>query len=154
MKWLNQLEIVFKVVGDTTTLDRSHSYYYQVQCQLNVCEVDTCFFVVWTPDTVHIKEIKRNLDFFEMCLQTVDNLIVKAILPEIVGCWYTKPRQSLLSDVTKDVTIGIVTSGSMSEVYCYCQGPDDGSKMIHCENENCKSGQWFHFKCLHITRAP
>ena len=63
--------------------------------------------------------IKRDVDFFEKCLQTVDNLIVKAILPEIVGCWYTKPRQSPLSDVTNNVTIGMVAIGSTSEVYCF-----------------------------------
>ena len=38
--------------------------------------------------------------------------------------------------------------------YCYCKGKDDGSKMICCENDNCRSGQWFHFRCLNIRRAP
>ena len=133
-------------------LDKNHSYYYQVQCQLNICEIDACFFVVWAPDEIQIQKITRDVSFFEQCLPSVDAFLVKAILPEIIGCFFTKPRSPQLSE-TNTVTVD-TSSGSVSEVYCYCKQPDDGSKMICCENENCKSGQWFHFKCLHITKAP
>ena len=27
-------------------LDKDHAYFYQVQCQLNICEIDMCHFVV------------------------------------------------------------------------------------------------------------
>ena len=37
-----------------TSLDKNHAYYYQVQCQLNICEEDLSYFVVWAP-----KEVQR-----------------------------------------------------------------------------------------------
>ena len=40
-------------------------------------------------------------------------------------------------------------SKDIAETYCFCRKPDDGSKMIFCENENCKI-KWFHVKCLKI----
>ena len=46
-------------------LDTSHAYYYLVQCQLGISEVEKCFFVLWSPETVHIEEIIANVLFFQ-----------------------------------------------------------------------------------------
>jgi len=86
------------------------------------------------------------------CLQ-VDNLLVKVILPEVIGHLYTKPRILSLGDVINMVEV-VQGSSSPCEVYCFCKGPDDGSKMMCCENKNCKAGQWFHLKCLHMKKVP
>ncbi|KAF2651704.1 hypothetical protein K491DRAFT_84202 [Lophiostoma macrostomum CBS 122681] len=32
-------------------------------------------------------------------------------------------------------------------IYCYCQRPDNGSRMVQCTNENC-SVQWVHLQCM------
>ena len=47
-------------------------------------------------------------------------------------------------------------TGSDNEcaTYCYCSGRDDGTKMICCDNANCASGIWFHYRCVNIKRAP
>ena len=38
------------------------------------------------------------------------------------------------------------------EVFCYCRCPDDGSKMVGCDNAHCKvEGNWFHEKCIDYT---
>ena len=47
----------------------------------------------------------------------------------------------------------LLTSGSPRrvievQVYCYCQYPDDGSKMVACDGE---CGNWFHVKCINAT---
>ena len=38
------------------------------------------------------------------------------------------------------------------EAYCVCGKPSSG-EMIGCDNDDCKR-QWFHFKCVGITKAP
>lgn len=47
-------------------------------------------------------------------------------------------------------------SGSVSvdkRRYCICNQFDDGSKMIACDNPQCKM-KWFHFACVKITASP
>lgn len=129
---------------NSVSLDTNHSYYYQVQCQLNVCNIDQCYFVVWAPDSVHIERIQRDSKFFSECLKSIDKLLVQAILPEVIGCYFTKPSLGPLALIIQTPTMLIAI------VKC----PDDGSKMIMCENQNCTSGQWFHFRCLQIRQAP
>jgi len=134
---------------NSLSLDKTHSYYYQVQCQLNVCMVDLCHFVIWAPDMVHIEEIHKDSQFFDECLKSVDKLLVWAVLPEVIGCYFSKPRRVPCDDVA---SASALEEGE--KTYCYCNGMDDGSKMILCENEDCMSGQWFHLKCLNMKRAP
>ena len=131
------------------SLDTSHSYYYQVQCQLGVSEVEKCFFVVWTPDILHVEEILIDTSFFEANMTAANILIERAVLPEIIGCWFTKPREE-----SEPVNASSSSSTSDKDTYCYCNRIDDGSKMICCDNDNCPSGQWFHYKCVNIKRAP
>ena len=38
-----------------------------------------------------------------------------------------------------------------SEIYCIRKGPEDGCRMICCDNENCTNGQWFHLQCTYET---
>ena len=61
------------------------SYYYQVQCQLGISEVERCFFVVWSPETVHNEEIIASVSFFQENVAKTNQLIKKAVLPEIIG---------------------------------------------------------------------
>jgi len=92
---------------------------------------------------VHIEEIIANMSFFQENLVQANKLIEKAVLPEIIGCWYTKPRKNATVDgeivhpLVSDVE---VTVSDDEATYCYCKGKDDGSKMICCENDNCRSG--------------
>lgn len=44
---------------------------------------------------------------------------------------------------------GIVDSGP----YCYCDGPDDGTKMLKCDGRDCPR-VWFHYRCLGIDTEP
>ena len=71
-------------------LGKDHAYFYQVQCQLNVCEIDMRYFVVWSSNEVVCVEITRDQSFFEECLPIVDAFVIKAILPEVVGQYFTR----------------------------------------------------------------
>lgn len=105
--------------------------------------------MVWTPDTLHVEEILIDASFFEANMTAANILIERAVLPEIIGCYLTKPRGE-----TESVSASSSSSTSGKETYCYCNGVDDGSKMICCDNDECSSGQWFHYKCVNIKRAP
>ena len=45
--------------GSLKRKDR-HTYYYQIQLQMKVCEVGYCDFVVWCPTDIHIERITAN----------------------------------------------------------------------------------------------
>ena len=80
----------------TLNLDRLHAYYYQVQTQIFVCEVDYCDFVVCTfPEgkkpVIHIERILADREFWSQCVRKSTEFIKVCILPEILGRWYTRP---------------------------------------------------------------
>lgn len=60
-----------QVDGDLK-LDKNHSYYYQIQCQLHICEFQLCYFVVWNPEELDVEEINRDDSFFTELLPAVD----------------------------------------------------------------------------------
>eukprot|EP00035_Acanthoeca_spectabilis_P024855 m.455677 g.455677 ORF g.455677 m.455677 type:complete len:293 (-) comp20919_c0_seq1:249-1127(-) len=37
--------------------------------------------------------------------------------------------------------------------YCYCNEVSYG-EMVGCDNDNCESGEWFHYKCVGLTEEP
>ena len=37
------------------SINKSHSYYYQVQCQMNVGGFEYCDFIVWTTVDLHVE---------------------------------------------------------------------------------------------------
>lgn len=39
------------------------------------------------------------------------------------------------------------------ELWCICRRPDDGSKMILCDNDQCLI-KWFHVECLKMVAIP
>ena len=54
---------------DGLFLKTNHAYYYQMQLQVGVCEVQWGYFVVWTPLGVHCEHIVFDATFFQPLLQ-------------------------------------------------------------------------------------
>ena len=46
-----------KVEDGVNLLKRDHAHYYQVQTQLGVLQMETCFFVEWTECDMHVERI-------------------------------------------------------------------------------------------------
>ena len=147
-----------KQINEHLKLDKAHSYYYQVQW-----EIDNCYFVVWSPEEMYIEEVKRDIEFFSALLPAVNNFQLKGVLLEVIAHWFTKTAAAVMTDCNGDTSNTLDSSefpGSSNnctnntvskEMYCLCNGPDDGRRMILCENEHCSSGTWFHFECLSIN---
>ena len=138
-------------------LKKDHTYYYQVQTQLKVCDTRYCDFVVWTEQNVVVERIEADKDFFQNTIDNVEHFFKYGILPEIIGRWYTrKPVADASGVVTGMSTLPTDPQTADNEDYvrswCYCNQPSYGN-MIGCDNEACTI-EWFHYDCLRIRCPP
>lgn len=136
-------------------LIREHTYYYQVQAQLNVANFQYGDFVVWTENGIAIERIKLDRDFYENCIDNIEHFFVYSVLPEIVGKWYT--RQNIANEdgvvhIPKTTETITPSEEDMNQLWCYCGEPSYGD-MIMCEHDQCTI-TWFHFDCLRIRGPP
>ncbi|XP_041349329.1 uncharacterized protein LOC121368656 [Gigantopelta aegis] len=79
-------------VGDDglLKLDSKHQYYYQVQTQLGVCKLELAYFVVWTEKDLHIEHIMFDERMWEEICEKSKHIFYSAILPELVGKFYSR----------------------------------------------------------------
>ena len=138
------------------TLKNDHAYYYQVQTQLNICQVKYCDFVVWTKKGVVIERIAADKEFFEGILDNIKSFFIYGMLPEIIGKWYTRKPIADSSGIVQEPLTHAEAEEYDSEDYekswCYCNQPSYGT-MIGCDNTEC-SIQWFHCDCLRLRHPP
>ena len=140
-------------------LDHDHTYYYQVQLQMHVCDVQFSDFVVWTKNTTIIETIAKNEAFIDKKVQDAKKFFIYGVLPEIVGKWYTQAPVADDAGVVQTARSNqdgddqqTTDDNDESRLWCYCEKPSCG-EMIMCDNKKC-SIQWFHFQCLGITIPP
>lgn len=131
-----------------------HAYYYQVQTQLHVCDVEFCDFVLCTfPETgeemcMHVERITKDEAIWAEWLQKATHFFQVCILPELLGKWYTRPSKM----TPNEEKTGPTTSSITQQTFYYCKGPSEGD-MIACDNPTCEI-EWFHFACLKMTTTP
>ncbi|KAK6169729.1 hypothetical protein SNE40_020722 [Patella caerulea] len=114
----------------------NHPYYYQIQLQLFICNIDIGDFFIFTPSDPSSSittQVVRNNSFLENLLKDLRFKFMSILLPEIV---------SRAGDDTENAR----------KVYCSCQRPSFG-QMIACDSISCKT-EWYHYACVNITRAP
>lgn len=63
-------------------LKRSHKYYYQVQCQLGVCELLWCYFVVWSKEGIFIEKIYADPVFWQSTKKKLLSFHEEYLCPE------------------------------------------------------------------------
>ena len=121
-----------------------HQYYYQIQLQMFVCDVEHVDFVICTfPNDVPVIAVERiypDVDFLENSIVQAGHFYTVAILPELLAKWYT--RSIVMPD-------SAVVDDSSIYNYCYCKD-ELGGEMICCDNAKCPEGQWFHLSCLRL----
>ena len=134
----------------TFRLRPDHSYYYQVQLQMKICDINNCHFVVWSPNELVVLKIVCNNDFLYMALPKAYDFFKNGILPELINKWYSRAPKSVVhvADVDDE------TSKDNDSEWCYCRGSADHSgEMIGCDSESCQI-QWFHMSCLNMDEIP
>ena len=158
-------------------LKEDYTYYYQVQLQMKICRVQYCDFVTWREDEIFHQKVELDSNFIDSAVCNVEPFIKFAILPELVGKWFSKepimPLQTSSSTTgTSNMSTDIsqadsadtqvdASSNSDLEVsdplndqtisYCYCGNGEDYDDMIYCDKKECTI-KWFYFSCLRTTK--
>ena len=70
----------------SVSLKKDHSYYYQVQMQMQLFLVNYCEFVVWREG----ERIFRDETFIDDTFYSAETFVKLAILPELVGKWFSR----------------------------------------------------------------
>ena len=127
-----------------------HPYFYQCQLQMMVTERKYCDFVVWSPSgELHIERIlPMATGEFSIKIEKAKKLFHYAILPELLGKWFTREH---VVNTEPRIHHGVIDDHD-DGTWCYCQEAKGGD-MIGCENRNCNI-KWFHWSCMQITEAP
>ena len=77
----------------TLELKQNHQYYYQVQLQMKLCNVEYCDFVAWKKDgDIFIQRIMLDSEFIDDAIRAAEPVIKLGILPELVARWFTRSR--------------------------------------------------------------
>ena len=134
----------------TLKLKNDHAYYYQIQLQMKICQVQYCDFVVWKEEDMFVQRIPIDMEFIDDAMENVQPFTKLAILPELVGKWFTGQNVAPLPEVTKEDQLNPNETCSSTEVWCYCKKGEDHGDMIGCDNKQCQI-QWFHLSCLKLT---
>lgn len=109
-------------------LKHSHTYYYQSQLHMFVCDVKYCDFVLWSKKVFIVQRILRNEEFLQEALPKAQDFFISSVLPELL----TRRHDPVL----------------VSQRPCkHCERPDFG-KMIIC----IKCSNHIHYTCAHIKK--
>lgn len=141
-------------------LKRKHTYFYQVQLQMKLCDVNYCDFVIWRESELVVIRIERDEAFITDAIDKATTFFKCGILPELVGKWFSRlPVVQAEAPVTNepdtksaDELQDTASSSSSEEKWCYCKSEASGT-MIGCENDDCEI-KWFHVECLRLSRVP
>ena len=94
--------IILKIsFTDKWELIREHTYYYQVQAQINVCNVGYGDFVVWTTNDLIIERIAPDQEFYKQMAEPIEHFFTYSVLPEIIGKWLTRRPNANENGVVK-----------------------------------------------------
>ena len=148
----------FCLINDGTSLrlNKKHPYYYQVQAQIFICDVEYCDFIVWTERDIHIERILPDIAFWEEALMKSTKLFNVAVLPELLGRWLSRTSVvTVANQSTENATDEIHDDDDDDEEgpWCYCQEYLEGHELIGCDNNKC-TVVWFHMSCLNIVSPP
>ena len=91
---INDSTFYLQRFSDQLKLDPKHKYYYQVQMQLALCEVNYCDFVVWTLAGMATIHIYRNEAFFNQVQPISSRLLQELDFTRTSDQKFAKPCES------------------------------------------------------------
>lgn len=82
------------VIGKDTNseyfLNREHEYYYQVQMQMFLTEVEHCDFVVWSNIKLIRIRVYKDEAFWNAKYEVASKFFRKVLLPELYSCYFSE----------------------------------------------------------------
>ena len=116
--------------------------------------------MVYTEKGLHIERIEANTQFIEENLDKAKLFFQTAVLPELLGKWFSRPASQSTSTTQQcyNSSCSSASQNAKTQKYCYCQqvesdGPISSSEMVGCDNSKC-TYEWFHLKCLNLKFFP
>ena len=89
--------------------------------------------------------------FIKEKLKQAEKLFWLAIIPELLGKWFTRNHTKLPNVVATTDDEGNANEDD-DGTWCYCQIAQGGS-VVECENPSCPI-KWFHISCLQMKSNP
>lgn len=74
--------LCYTIDNGNISIKKNHSYYYQVQMQIFICDVQFCDFVIWSPKGCGIQRIFRDDDFWDKLRPKLIDFHHNVLLPE------------------------------------------------------------------------
>ena len=72
------------------SLKRKHAYFYQLQLQMKLCNVEYGDFVIWSHKELLILRTTRDDLFLNEAIDKATKFFTYAVLPKVVAKWYTR----------------------------------------------------------------
>jgi len=117
------------------SLKKSHSYFYQIQCQLLLSNKEYCDFLKWTKEDFFTERIIFEEEFCVEIVEKSKQFFKSVVLPELIGKLYSRPLQGSEQTQNGDTT---VSNTSSADVICTCRTVyKESDSVIGCDNENC-----------------
>ena len=123
-------------------LKRDHDYFYQIQLQMLLSKREACYFMVYGYKDCLVEVIHIDYDFLIEKINIATKFYVFAILPELIGRWYSKCHIPLPEIKNKENNV---------ENICTCETEND-SEVITCADKSCVVKQ-YHISCLGIEKV-
>lgn len=123
-------------------LKRDHEYYYQTQLQMLLSKREACYFMVYGHIHCLVELIYIDYDFLIEKVEIATKFYVYAILPELIGHWYSKTHIPLPE---------ILNNENSVESLCTCDLTDVDSEIITCADKSCIVKK-YHTSCLGIEK--
>ena len=140
--------------GETFTLKRDHAYHYQVQLQMLCSRAKYCDYVMWNMKELFVERIYPDAEFIDDAVKSATTLYKAAILPELLGKWFTKTFSSLPVPATpvSGSSSASATSSLPAPPRCICKQQKTGP-VVQCASNDCAI-KFFHLSCLKLKRKP
>ena len=144
-----------ELIDGKMQLKSTHTFFYQVQAQLLVCEAKYCDFVVWSEKDLFIQRVLPDKSFTEQAMESITAFFKLGIMLELVGKWFSKPfyeEELPMTDAQSESLVSPAGLTPRTHLGCYCDGSKDGDVVI-CANAEC-SRKRFHLQCLKLKQKP
>ena len=101
---------LFEDDNEELKLKTDHAYDYQVQMQMKFAHAQYCDFLVWRKTEFIIDRILPDVSFIDNALAKANTFVKTALLPELIGRWFTKQQTITVRPTTQTTNLCLCTS--------------------------------------------
>ena len=138
----NSKYFLYEDDNEELKLKTDHAYYFQVQMQMKFAYAQYCDFLVWRKDDFIVDRTLPDVSFIDDALAKANTFVKTALLPELIGRWFTKQQttsvppanQTILNHGSTSAMAGDSSTNDNTILWCYCQRDDSAGNIICCDN--------------------